>query len=120
MLSHHLCLLDLILQQKKDLPYLKRRKHFKKLQGSYMAYRKNIEVKIIQKGGLLYMESNVIEKTSEPLIPVNPKEPCPNEFYSYNPYGRQIIQFYHSEDGKIRFDVERNIFKKIDYKPELE
>ncbi|OLS22599.1 MAG: Penicillin-binding protein 4* [Candidatus Heimdallarchaeota archaeon LC_2] len=116
----YMALLALIGKDPEDLPFLKRRKHFKKLQGSYMAYRKNMEVKVIQKAGLLYIESDIIEKTSEPLIPVDPKDPCPTNFYSYNPFGRQLIQFYDSDNDNIRFDYERNIFKKIDYKPELE
>ncbi|MHA2249922.1 MAG: serine hydrolase domain-containing protein [Candidatus Kariarchaeaceae archaeon] len=116
----YMALLALLGKDPEDLPYIKRRKHFRKLKGDYIAYKKNVEVKVIEKEGLLYIEEEVLEKNTYPLIPVYPKDPHPTDFYLYYPYGLLLIQFHLQGDGSVSFDYERNLMKKVDYRPELE
>jgi len=116
----HIALYSLLGINPKEIPFLKRRSHYRRLQGEYSSYMKNIQGKIILKDGLLYLETDIIEKSSVPLVPVNPKDPEPLTFYLYGPYGRLSIPFFIHEDSTITFDFERNVMKKVEYRPELE
>ena len=116
----HIALYSLLGMDPTEVPYLKRRAHYRTLQGEYVGYMKNIQGKVSLKSGLLYFETEIVEKSSVPLIPVNPKETEPLTFYMYSPYGRLTVSFTIQADGSVTFDYERNLMKKVDYRPELE
>ncbi len=99
----------------KELPFIKRRDYFEKIVGRYEAYKKTIVMDVVEKVGLLYLEGELVEKFSFPLIPSS-EDITPLKFYVITPYGTMDVIFTFHEDGKITFDYERYLMHKVNYK----
>jgi CubicO group peptidase (beta-lactamase class C family) len=100
---------------KKELPFIERRNFYEKIVGKYKAYKKTVEMEIVEKAGLLYLEGKLVEKFSFPLIPSS-GQATPSKFYIINPYGTMDVEFTFHETGKITFDYERYQMHKANNK----
>ena len=95
-----------------DIPFYKRRKHYRKLCGRYEAYKKTITCKIEQRGSVLFLiNDDWAQKWEAPLIPKN-DDPEVMDFYLITDYGSMNIPFTKHEDGNISFDWERHLMHK--------
>ncbi len=96
----------------KELPFIVRDNHYNKLCGEYATYQGIIKGSIVNKLGLLYVETN-LPPTSMPLIPVDECDE-PLEFYYTNEFGVKMpVKFIIDEDKKVHLAIERNVFHKI-------
>ena len=102
-----------------EIPFLKREKHFKMLSGQYETYKQTAVFEVINKGGQLVLEGDIMEKISISLIPAN-NDPEVMKFYQITLYGTLEIEFQHHQDGCITFDYERHLFRKRSYTADLE
>ncbi|MHA2334800.1 MAG: serine hydrolase, partial [Candidatus Hodarchaeales archaeon] len=95
-LTRHLMDYALLLLIGKDpdeeLVFIKRRRHYKKITGKYEAYKKIITMSIIEKSGMLYLEGELDEKFSFPLIP-HTTDPEVMNFYIITPFGKMDVNF---------------------------
>ncbi len=95
-----------------EIPYYKRKRHYRSLCGRYEAYKKTITFKIEQKGSVLFViDDNWPDKSVTPLIPKN-DDPEVMDFYIITDYGTLDIPFTKHEDGQITFDWERHVLHK--------
>ncbi|MFW9777882.1 MAG: serine hydrolase [Candidatus Heimdallarchaeota archaeon] len=99
----------------KELPFIERRDFFEKIVGKYEAYKKTVKMEIVEKAGLLYLEGELIEKFSFPLIPSS-EASTPHKFHVVNPYGTMDVEFTFHANGEITFDYERHLMHKVNYK----
>ncbi len=100
----------------KEMPFIRRRKHFNKLMGKYSIYRNINSAEIVSREGLLQIKQTFNGKTVlTPLIPVN-EDVEPWEFRAYGPYGYLDVEFTEHENGEITFDYERDLFRKQEYR----
>jgi CubicO group peptidase (beta-lactamase class C family) len=93
-----------------DLPFMKRIKFFEKLQGNYSTYAGINKRKIVNKGGVLFLESDV-PPSSVPLIPQT-DDPEPLDFYIINIFGVKMPVEFRIDQDSIHFTIERNSYHK--------
>jgi len=98
------------------IPALQIRERMKALMGSYEVYRGLERLKVIGKGGLLYLEekSRMTEHVSQtPLIPEDPSL-ASTDFYILSNGIRSPVEFEIHEDGRIDLFIGRYCFHKVD------
>jgi CubicO group peptidase (beta-lactamase class C family) len=96
----------------RELPFFIRDNHYQKLCGNYSNYKDIVKVEIVNKLGILYVETK-FPKASHPLIP-NSDEHKTLEFYILTPTGVKMpIIFRIDEKRKVHFTFERNSFHKV-------
>jgi len=101
------------------VPFFKRRDHFKELVGHYQSYRKIYEIEVKVDQGSLVIESDSFSKSTNYLIPINPKTTKPMRFWQYDSLGRLEIVFTKRSD-EIFVEIERNIYRKVSSNRDLE
>ncbi len=95
-----------------EMPYYKRKKHYRNLCGRYEAYKKTITCEIEQRGSVLFLiNEDWSQKFVTPLIPMN-NDPEVMDFYIITDYGSLRIPFTKHDDGNISFDWERHLMHK--------
>lgn len=96
----------------KDLPFVVKENHYARLCGEYKSYNGIYTFKVINKAGVLHVESGP-PPSSIPIIPTT-DENEPMEFYYITPFGINMpITFRFDENGKSHFVVERNSLHKV-------
>jgi CubicO group peptidase (beta-lactamase class C family) len=98
------------------LPGLYIRERMKRLTGSYEVYRGIERLKVVNRGGLLYLEekSRRTEKTSlTPLIPEDPTL-ATVDFYVLRNGLKSPVEFVTREDGQIDLFIGRYCYHKVD------
>lgn len=98
----------------KELSFIERRNYFEKIIGKYKAYKKTVVMEVVDKAGLLFLEGEMVEKFSFPLIPYS-EEATPKKFYIITPYGKMDVVFSLHKNGKISFDFDRYLMHKVNY-----
>jgi hypothetical protein len=112
-LFHTAMMLILGKNPSKEMPFYRRRDHYKRLCGYYEAYKKICKVKIENRLGMLYLiDENWADKSVFPLIPKS-TDPEEVEFYSMFPFGTLETSFKIHDDGSITCDYERRLLHKI-------
>ena len=98
------------------LPGLYIRERMKRLTGSYEVYRGIERLKVVNRGGLLYLEekSRRTEKTS--LTPLIPEDPTLSSvaFYVLRNGLKSPVEFVIREDGQIDLFIGRYCYHKVD------
>lgn len=99
------------------IPALQIRKRMKQLAGDYAIYRGLDRMKVIIKGGMLYMEYrsplNPENVTLTPLIPEDPSL-ASTTFYVLSNGLKYPVEFMTSENGGIDFIYGRSLYHKMD------
>jgi len=98
----------------KEIPLFEVRKRLGKLTGKYATYKNISKGSVVEKNGLLYLESKEGDvETSYPLIPETPTM----ENYRFHvvplPGGRIPVEFTVDESGKVDMYLERNRYHRI-------
>ncbi|UCE12281.1 MAG: serine hydrolase [Candidatus Heimdallarchaeota archaeon] len=108
----HVAFSLLVGKNPEEMPYNKRKRHYRALCGEYEAYKKILSVNIEEKEGLLYLiDNNWQDKGVFPLIPRN-NDPEVMDFYIILPSGSLEVPFTRHEKGQITFDYERYLMHK--------
>jgi len=96
----------------KEIPFFEIENRFKMLTGVYEKYKGIDRLSVVQKGGMLYLDSKETDMIV-PLVPENDKvENC--KFYTIPvPGGKFPVEFEVSSSGEIDLYIERNRFHKI-------
>ncbi|MCZ6696520.1 MAG: hypothetical protein O7A63_08280, partial [Acidobacteria bacterium] len=99
------------------IPALQIRKRMKQLAGDYAIYRGLDRMKVIIKGGMLYMEYrsplNPENVTLTPLIPEDPSL-ASTTFYVLSNGLKYPVEFMTSENGGIDFIYGRSLYHRVD------
>jgi len=98
------------------IPALQIRERMQRLMGSYETYRGLENLKVIGKGGLLYLEETsrrTEQVTQTPLIPVDPTL-VSTDFYILSNGIESPVEFRLYDDGKIDLLIGRYCYHKAD------
>jgi CubicO group peptidase (beta-lactamase class C family) len=97
---------------KEEIPYYKRKKHYKTLCGRYESYKKITTVEIKEKNGLLYLhDKNWSGEFINPLIPKN-NDAEVLDFYIVADDGVLNVPFTMHKNGNLTLEIDRYILHK--------
>ena len=96
----------------KDLPFFIRDTHYNKLCGEYMGYKGIVKAKIVNRLGVLYMETQ-FPPTNYPLFPSSDDHKT-LEYYIQTPTGVKMpVIFHFDNDENVHFTFERGLYHKV-------
>ncbi|MFX0183695.1 MAG: serine hydrolase [Candidatus Hodarchaeota archaeon] len=96
----------------KDIPFFIRDTHYNKLCGEYMGYKGIVKGKIVNKLGVLHLETQ-FPPTSYPLFPSSDDHET-LEYYVLTPTGVKMpVIFSLDKDKKAHFTFERGSYHKV-------
>jgi CubicO group peptidase (beta-lactamase class C family) len=97
----------------KVMPFIRRRTHYTKLCGEYLAFKNIAKIKIENRNGLLHLiDENWLDKDVYPLIPTLNSDPEIMTFYTIQPFGTLDVYFTENDQGQLSCHYERRIFHK--------
>jgi CubicO group peptidase (beta-lactamase class C family) len=98
------------------IPALIIRERTKQLMGSYETYRGLENLKVVGKGGLLYLEEKNRWSEKTTLTPLIPEDPtlASTDFYTLRNGLKSPVEFAIREDGKIDLFIGRYCFHRVD------
>ena len=98
---------------KKTIPLIKIEEKLNMLTGTYKGYGDITRMKILNRGGLLYLEMNdELSQLSIPIIPEDIKLET-LEFYTITNGKKEPVEFRVKSPSQIDVIIERNLFHKI-------
>ena len=98
------------------IPALKVRERMERLTGNYEIYRGLERLKVVGKGGLLYLEEKSPGSESTNLTPLIPEDPmlASTDFYTLRNGLKSPVEFAVGEDGQVDLIIDRYCYHKVD------
>jgi CubicO group peptidase (beta-lactamase class C family) len=98
------------------IPALVIRERMQRLMGSYETYRGLENLKVVNRGGLLYLEEKSRRTDNTTLTPLIPKDPmlASTDFYILSNGIKSPVEFVLWEDGAIDLFIGRYCYHKVD------
>ncbi len=98
------------------IPGLYIRERMQRLMGSYEVYRGLERLKVVSRGGLLYLEEKSPRTEKTNLTPLIPEDPtlASMEFYTLRNGLKSPVEFVTREDGTIDLFIGRYCYHKVD------
>jgi hypothetical protein len=92
------------------------RERMKRLTGSYEVYRGLERLKVVTRGGLLYIEETSPRTEKSTMTPLIPEDStlASTEFYILRNGLKSPVEFATREDGKIDLFIGRYCYHKVD------